>query len=365
MGHEPSRPTYIRNAREYPPEQIEWYLNNSNLGYAILTNGKLWRLIPRNLNYDQPRFQTYLEFNLPAFLKEWDEVPRLLQTHDDPLFNDFLTFYLFFSLSAFQEKEGIPTLIERARKGSSEYRLGIGNDIKTRVFEALRISIEGFIEYKLNKLNTVQHLEVCREQSFILLYRLLFIMYAEDRTLLPYRINRLYTENRSLGRLRRDIEQKIDRIQLHLETDYSDETTEIWDEMESLFDLINTGKKTYAIPAYNGGLFNPESNPFLAEKELSDRYISRVIDQLSRARDEGHPHAGLFRVDYRDLQIQHLGNIYESLLELHPHAVIEPVVVIREKSSFVEKVIKIRDAVPRGYEKNRYIVQTWQYPPPY
>ncbi len=31
--------------KEYPPEQIEWYLDRSRLNYAILTNGQLWRLI--------------------------------------------------------------------------------------------------------------------------------------------------------------------------------------------------------------------------------------------------------------------------------------------------------------------------------
>jgi hypothetical protein len=41
------KPTVVGQQREYPPEQIEWYLNNSQLDYAILTNGKTWRLIPR------------------------------------------------------------------------------------------------------------------------------------------------------------------------------------------------------------------------------------------------------------------------------------------------------------------------------
>ena len=58
------RPTVVNNQREYPPEQIEWYLNSSLLDYAMLTNGRLWRLIPRQLSRDQRRFQTYLECDL-------------------------------------------------------------------------------------------------------------------------------------------------------------------------------------------------------------------------------------------------------------------------------------------------------------
>ena len=38
------RPIVTSSQREFPPQQIEWYLNNSQLDYAILTNGQLWRL---------------------------------------------------------------------------------------------------------------------------------------------------------------------------------------------------------------------------------------------------------------------------------------------------------------------------------
>ena len=37
-----------------------------------------------------------------------------------------------------------------------------------------------------------------RQNSLILLYRLLFILFAEDRKLLPYHMDRAYTDNRSL-----------------------------------------------------------------------------------------------------------------------------------------------------------------------
>lgn len=62
------RPTRIGSSREYPPEQIEWYLNHSLCDYGILTNGRLWRLVPRVLGPAKPRFQTYLEVDLPSLL---------------------------------------------------------------------------------------------------------------------------------------------------------------------------------------------------------------------------------------------------------------------------------------------------------
>ena len=39
------RPQHIGTRREYPPEQIEWYLNRTHVDWGILTNGRLWRLV--------------------------------------------------------------------------------------------------------------------------------------------------------------------------------------------------------------------------------------------------------------------------------------------------------------------------------
>jgi hypothetical protein len=61
------RPTKNQNKREYPPEQIEWYLNSSKLSYGILTNGKLWRLIPGNSSYSREGSKLILSLTCPVF----------------------------------------------------------------------------------------------------------------------------------------------------------------------------------------------------------------------------------------------------------------------------------------------------------
>jgi len=347
-------PRVVNNKREYPPQQIERYLNASGLDYAILTNGRLWRLIPRQLDSHQRRFETYIECDLPKLLDDWLSAlasPTAI-TAKDEAFDDFLGFYLFFNPRAFAETNGRMPLIVRASVGSTEYRLGVGEGLKARAFEALRYCIEGFLNFSANELDGTSHLDLCREQSFILLYRLLFIMYAEDRRLLPYRVNRLYTNNRSLGRLRDDIASVLDRVPRGHAADYSRETTAIWNDLQDLFDLIDGGRATYAVPAYNGGLFNPDAHPLLSQKRISDWHMARVIDQLSRAHDPERPTAGLFRVDYRDLAIQHLGGIYEGLLELHPHPATERMMVVskREQGQLREKIVAVAAGAPEGYK---------------
>jgi type I restriction-modification system DNA methylase subunit len=346
------RPTREGANREYPPEQIEWYLNHSLRDYGILTNGRLWRLVPRVLGPTKPRFQTYVEVDLPSLLASL--VPASGQLELGPSgrgFDDFLGFYLLFSPVGFASFNGRKPLLDRAVAGSSEYSLGVGEELKDRVFEALRLCVEGFIKHTPNGLDPARDLRDCQEHSFIFLYRLLFIMYAEDRGLLPYRINQTYTKNRALARHRDDVAARLDQVDRGFRAvDFSHEKADLWADLQDLFDLIDRGHRSYGVQAYNGGLFDQETDSFLSKKVLSDWYLARVLDQLGRASQAGH--LGLFRVDYRDLAIQQLGTVYEGLLELRPRYTRQLMRVIRAKGagSREELVISAADRIPQGYE---------------
>lgn len=347
------RPSRVGARREYPPEQIEWYLDRSRKDFGILTNGRIWRLVPRELGPNKPRFQTYLEVDLVRLLDEAMRPSAQLQLGPGGgEFDSFLRFFLFFSPHGFESLDGRKPLVTRAIEGSSEYSLGVGEELKERVFEALRLCVQGFIKYEPNGLAPSADLSICQEHGFILLYRLLFIMYAEDRGLLPYRINPTYTRNRSLGRHRDEVAAKLNNVRRRLDADYSREATNIWDDLQDLFDLIDRGHRSYGVPAYNGGLFSVEGDSFLAEKKLPDWYLARVLDQLGRAPQPDRPDLGLFRVDYRDLAIQQLGSVYEGLLELKPRYAETAMKVVRKRQSGSreELVLPIDKQAPRGYE---------------
>jgi hypothetical protein len=338
------RPIREGSRREYPPEQIEWYLDRSRLDFGILTNGRLWRLVPREIGARKPRFKTYLEVDLPHLLERLRE--NLLIGEE---LNDLTRFFLFFSPTGYSTKDVAQSLVSRAVQGSAEYSISIGEDLKERVFEALRICIQGFLSVAENELDAAAQLNLYKEQSLILLYRLLFIMFAEDRRLLPYRINRTYTHNRSLGRHRDQIAARIDGSPLE---GFTNDSYALWNDLSDLFDLIDRGHGTYGVPAYNGGLFDTEQHEFLATKKISDWYLAKVIDQLGRAPDPAHPRAGLFRVDYRDLAVQQLGGVYEGLLELVPRYAATAMIVVRERSGDrrSERIQPLSDPIPAGFE---------------
>ncbi|MBI3759462.1 MAG: hypothetical protein HY269_06865 [Deltaproteobacteria bacterium] len=84
--------------------------------------------------------------------------------------------------------------------------------------------------------------------ALTVLFRLLFVAYAEDRDLLPYRHHEPYR--------RRSLKQKAQELADHARalTPISPGTSH-WDEVVRVWTAIDQGDKELAIPAYNGGLF--------------------------------------------------------------------------------------------------------------
>jgi type I restriction-modification system DNA methylase subunit len=97
------------------------------------------------------------------------------------------------------------------------------------------------------------------------------------------------------------------------------ETTVAWDNRISrLFKGIDDGYdlNETEIPAYNGGLFNEEEseeNQFLARNKLYGSYIKEILELLATSYDEEKQKRII--LDYKDLNIRHLGSVYEGLLE--------------------------------------------------
>ena len=144
-----------------------------------------------------------------------------------------------------------------------------------------------------------------REAALILLYRLLFILYAEDRNLLPVRDSR-YDDYALREKVRGDIGRRKD-----LDDVFSASAARYWSIVDDLCRAIDTGDASIGLPPYNGGLFDRERTPLLAQVRLTDAVMADAIDALSFERTPD----GRRYINYRDLGVQQLGSIYERLLE--------------------------------------------------
>ena len=143
-----------------------------------------------------------------------------------------------------------------------------------------------------------------REAALIILYRLLFILYAEDRNLLPVRDTRY--DDYGLRKTR----DNIGRHKNFKDT-FSKSFTNYWSAFDNLCRAIDAGDASIGLPPYNGGLFDPKRTPLLGQIQLSDQIMANVIDVLSFEKTP----QGRRYINYRDLGVQQLGSIYERLLE--------------------------------------------------
>ncbi len=159
------------------------------------------------------------------------------------------------------------------------------------------------------------YLEEVRQGALILLYRLLFVLYAEDRNLLPDESGP-YADY-SLTRMRQEIAARKAAGK-----PISGTFRTYWPKLSSIFQAISQGDDMLGIPPYNGGLFDPGAAPILNRAELTDAIVADVIFGLSHEADDGRGRGPRY-INYRDLSVQQLGAVYERILEFGLRATVD------------------------------------------
>ena len=277
-----------------PHGQILRYLSTAEIEsdggirWGVLTNGRVWRLYDART---RPKATAYYEAYLDDLLEPEKE-------------HDLRVFYLLFHRDSFALTDGATTtFLEDALAEGKRYEEQVAQDLSSVVFDRV---FPGLVRALYDASGS--DLADVRQAALIFLYRLLFILYAEDRGLLPVN-DRLY---RSYG-LR---ERVRDAIAVNMDDDvlFSDIATGYYDHVMTLCRLIDGGDASIRLPPYDGGLFAADAAPLLERVRLSDADVAPLIYDLSHA-DTAE---GRRFVNYRDMSVQQLGSIYERLLEREP-----------------------------------------------
>ncbi len=301
---------------ENPSYQIHVYLQETPARWAVLTDGKKWRLYYGPTSH---RLDSYYEIDLPTVLEKGD-------------LEDFKYFYLFFRHGAFLEGSSGECFLDEVYDESNVFAQELGEDLQDNIYEAIKVLSGGFMQYPDNDLSE-DDLDLVHDSSLIYLYRLIFVLYAESegRDLLDTN-NEIYEESYSLNTLKQDVAEELDSPN----PKYRDWQDNLWDRLDELFKLIDQGSKSRGIPeedlyipAYNGGLFRTDPDEddsvearFLANHQVGDAYLAEVIELLTRSQN-GNGEGKIF-VDYSSLDVRHLGSIYEGLLEYQLDVADEP-----------------------------------------
>ena len=277
-----------------PHGQILRYLStadvvsDSRIRWGILTNGSVWRL------YDyraRPRATGYFEADLGEMLKSGNE-------------DNLRLFYILFRRDSFTPQQGATTsLLETALAEGRRYEEQVAQDLSRVVFERVFPKLVGALAHA-----TGEELPHVRHAALIFLYRLLFLLYAEDRGLLPVNDPRYQDYG-----LRKPVRDHVAR-RMQSGAIFSTSASSYYGHLITLFRQIDEGDVSIGLPPYNGGLFAPEAVPLLQRANLTDDIVADVIYDLSHTETD----AGRQFVNYRDMSVQQLGSIYERLLEREP-----------------------------------------------
>jgi very-short-patch-repair endonuclease len=301
-----------------PHALVQEYLNRSEALWGIVTNGRTLRLL-RNSTF--VRRQAYVEFDLAAIFA------------DEGRFADFVLLYRLLHRTRLPSDGRAPAdcLLETYYQQAVEQGGRVRERLRDGVEQAIVILANGFLRHPASVAlrATLQprrgeesassahpseavHAEHVQRQGegadalyrqlLRLVYRLLFLLTAEERGLMGG--DPLYRDHYGVGRLRRLCTRR---------TAYTDHD-DLWLSLRALW-LVLTDERMARLldaPPLNGELFAHQE---LDDASIANRDLLRAFWHLAFYREGNAPPR---RVNYAALDTEELGSVYESLLDYHP-----------------------------------------------
>jgi hypothetical protein len=287
---------------------VQDYLNRSDDLWGIVTNGAVLRLLRDSVYFSRP---AYIEFDLQAMLAG----ARL---------DEFILFYRLAHRSRLPRGDRSDAcLLEQYYQGAVEQGGRIRDGLRQAVEDAILTLANGFLGHPKNAplrqalaAGTLSP-NAFYQQLLYLIYRLIFLMAAEERNLLRQESGVMrqdggrddYANHYSITRLRHladaplNAPQRFDDLYLGLRTLFAILRDERW-------------APRLAIPALNGELFDAARMADLEIAYLNNHDLLAAVGQLSYFTPANEKVRR--RVNYAALDVEELGSVYESLLDEHP-----------------------------------------------
>lgn len=192
---------------------------------------------------------------------------------------------------------GLATLI----RDSERHTTSVCRSLRDGVLDASELLLQALVSRRTPQVGAAF------DQALTIVYRLLFLLFAEARALVPV-WHPVYRESYSVEQLRDAV--------------MAGRAHGTWDALRAIGRLAHAGCSAgdLQVTPFNGRLFAPARTPLAERRDLDDRAAERSILALTTRRAaDGEATAA---ISYRELGIEQLGAVYETLLDYRP--VIEP-----------------------------------------
>jgi len=286
-----------------PHSLVQVFLNRSDTHFwGFVSNGYRLRILRDNVSLTR---QSYVEFDLYSMM-------------EGEVYADFVLLWLVCHQS--RVENGRDCWLEKWMKTAEQQGTRALDTLRDGVQQAIEALGVGFLEHPRNTVlrdrlqNGTLNAQDYYRQLLRLVYRLLFLFVAEDRGLLydpaaPQEARDLYTEHYSTQRLRRIAE----RLKGTRHTDLFEGLRLV---MKLLSSDENGASASLGLAVLGSFLFSDDAVTDVIGCQIDNIHLLDAVRVLAFMVDNAiHM---LRPVDYKNLDSDELGSVYESLLELHP-----------------------------------------------
>jgi hypothetical protein len=256
--------------------------------WALLVNGIQLRVVHAGRLYSR----RFASFDLPLALEQ----PEVLA-----VFSDLV------SAPAVCGDPSHPASLHAIVSASDRYAAGVCRSLRVGVLSAASDILGALIAGAPGGRGRGPRSELNEifEQALTIVYRILFLLFAEARALVPL-WHPVYRESYSIESLRDAVEQ-------------SSKAPGLWDALRAISRLAHAGCRAgdLRVTPFNGRLFAPARTPLAERRNLDAGAARRAVLALSTR--PSIDRAGRERIVYRDLGVEQIGAVYETLLDYRPH----------------------------------------------
>ena len=282
-----------------PVDRVEALLRENGVPIGIVTDGRWWALVHASEG-------TMTASGIVDALT-WIEEPRARDA--------FLTVVGRQHIIGGDPTERLPELFNESIAAAEEITEALGVQVR----RAVELLIQAFSESAAEARRRGQpdplpvRTHDIYEAAVTVMMRAVFLLFAEERSLLP--AGELFEQGYGISR-------ELDRLETESAPgeEALDTTSLTWHRLLATSQALYSGAsfENLRMPAYGGSLFDPDRFPFLTATTehgtlavtVSDRVMLHMLRSVQVANVKGEAR----RISFRDIDVEQIGYIYEGLL---------------------------------------------------
>jgi len=297
-------------------------LRETGTTIGIVTDGRWWALVSAAKD-------------VTTASGVWD---ALLWREETPSRDAFLFLASYSSIAGGQPEKRLARLFTESVASAEQITEALGDQVRRAVELVLQSLSDTHLRARASgdPSPLPEDARLVYEGAVTVLMRIVFLLFAEERGLLPE--HDLYRSGYAIAGIR-------ERLQLEATTTSEETLDHSWEAWHRLLGASNAvyGGASFEdmrMPAYGGSLFDPERFPWLQSTDAQGHLAVRVTDRamLAVLRAVQTIENGAMRLSFRDLDVEQIGYVYEGLLSYSAAYVDRVTIGLHGKSGYEPEV---------------------------